>query len=68
VTDRKMREKLFGQDDHVRKYGKDYPQRIEQAGLKAVQEDFVNTISEEQRQRFGLVKGEIIYRAEKGLV
>jgi SAM-dependent methyltransferase len=68
VTDRKMREKLFGQDDHVRKYGKDYPQRIEQAGLKAVQEDFVNTLSEEQRQKFGLVRGEIIYRAEKRLV
>ena len=66
VTDRKMREKLFGQDDHVRKYGKDYPQRIEQAGLQAVEDDFVNTLSEDERQKFGLVKGEIIFRAEKG--
>lgn len=68
ITDRKMREELFGQDDHVRKYGKDYPRRIEQAGLKAVEDDFVNTRTDEQRQKFGLVKGEIIYRAEKRLV
>ena len=65
ITDAGVREKIFGQDDHVRRYGKDYPQRIEQAGLKAVEDDFVNTLTEEQRRRYGLVKGEIIYRAEK---
>ncbi|MEX2235156.1 MAG: class I SAM-dependent methyltransferase [Cyclobacteriaceae bacterium] len=65
ITDRKLREKMYGQHDHVRKYGKDYSQRIEQAGLKAVEEDFVNTLPEEQRKRYGLVKGEIIYKAIK---
>ena len=65
VTDRKMREKLFGQDDHVRRYGHDYSQRIQQAGLRAVEDEFVNTLSEEQRNRYGIVKGEIIYRGEK---
>jgi len=65
ITDRKVREKMFGQDDHVRKYGKDYPRRIEQAGLSAIEDDFVNTLSEAQRQKFGLVKGEIIFKAVK---
>ncbi|MGC1241327.1 MAG: class I SAM-dependent methyltransferase [Chryseosolibacter sp.] len=65
VTDRRLREKMFGQDDHVRRYGRDYPQRIAQAGLSAVEDDFVNTLTEEQRRRYGLVRGEIIYRGEK---
>lgn len=65
VKDPKIREKMFGQDDHVRKYGKDFPQRIEQAGLKAVEVDFVNTIPEKKRIQWGLVKGEIIYKGEK---
>src|SRR5688572_6453658 len=28
ITNKQEREKIFGQDDHVRKYGRDYPQRI----------------------------------------
>lgn len=61
VKDPKLREKMFGQDDHVRKYGKDFSQRIEQAGMKPVEDGFVNTLPEEQRQKYGLVKGEIIF-------
>lgn len=65
ITDPREREKIFGQNDHVRKYGKDYTQRIERSGLKAVEEDFVNTLSPEVRNRFGLVMGEIIYKGVK---
>jgi SAM-dependent methyltransferase len=65
ITDRREREKLFGQDDHVRKYGKDYPSRIERSGLTAVQEEFVNTLSDETRSKYGLVKGETIFRGNK---
>lgn len=61
ITDRRTRERLFGQDDHVRRYGKDYAKRIERAGLKAVEEDFVTTLTPEQRLRYGLVEGEIIF-------
>lgn len=65
ITDPREREKLFGQDDHVRKYGKDYTARIQRSGLKAVEENYVNDLPEETRKKFGLVKGEIIYRADK---
>src|ERR1051326_8972434 len=41
ITDKREREKIFGQDDHVRKYGKDYPKRIEQAGLVSKEDKFV---------------------------
>ncbi len=65
ITDPREREKLFGQNDHVRKYGHDYTNRIEQAGLVAMEDHFVNELSDEVRKKFGLAKGELIYKAEK---
>jgi hypothetical protein len=65
ITDKRERERIFGQDDHVRKYGHDYPKRIQQAGLQAIEEHFVNELSENERLRWGLVKGEIIYIGKK---
>lgn len=65
ITDPKAREIAFGQDDHVRKFGKDYPQRIERAGLKAVEDNFINRFSNEELHRFGLAKGEMIYKGIK---
>ena len=65
ITDSREREKAFGQDDHVRKYGKDYAKRMEHAGLIASEDEFVNTLSEETRNKFGLVRGEILYIGKK---
>lgn len=61
ITDPREREKIFGQDDHVRKFGKDYPKRIERSGLKVVQEDFAQTVS----ARFGVSVGEILFKGVK---
>jgi SAM-dependent methyltransferase len=65
VTDKREREKLFGQDDHVRKYGKDYSKRISQSGLLAVEDQYVNNLPDDVRKKYGLVKGEIIYKGVK---
>jgi SAM-dependent methyltransferase len=65
ITDPVEREKAFGQDDHVRKYGKDYTGRIARAGLAPVTDPFVNELSDELRMKYGLVKGEIIYGGRK---
>ena len=65
ISDKREREKIFGQDDHVRKFGKDYLQRIEQAGLKAEADPFVNTLSDDMIKKYGLMKGELIYRGTK---
>jgi SAM-dependent methyltransferase len=67
ITDPWEREKIFGQTDHVRKYGHDYNRRIARSGLLPREEQFVNDLSDEDRLRFGLVKGEIIFRGDKGL-
>jgi SAM-dependent methyltransferase len=65
ITDPREREKLFGQDDHVRKYGTDYSQRIQRAGLLAIEDYYVNELPDTERKHYGLVKGEIIYKAVK---
>jgi SAM-dependent methyltransferase len=67
ITDPVEREKLFGQDDHVRKYGKDYPIRITRAGLKAVEDAFASELDDATRKKYGLAKGEIIYKGVKTL-
>ncbi len=65
ITDKREREKLFGQDDHVRKYGLDYPKRLERAGLKVEEIDLFKMLSEAEVNRFGFMKGEIIYKGVK---
>ncbi len=62
ITEARAREKAFGQDDHVRKFGKDYPQRIERAGLRAVAETFAQTAD---AHRYGLSAHEILYKGVK---
>jgi SAM-dependent methyltransferase len=61
ITDPREREKIFGQDDHVRMFGKDYSKRIERSGLTAEENDFAFS----QPDRFGLQKNELLYIAHK---
>lgn len=65
ITEKREREKIFGQDDHVRKYGRDYPLRLRRGGLKPIEDSFVDEIPEAFRKKFGLVKGEVIYGGRK---
>jgi SAM-dependent methyltransferase len=65
VTDKRERERLFGQDDHVRKYGLDYTDRINRSGLIAIEEPFVNELPEEDRKKYGLMRGEILFIGKK---
>ncbi|MCF6366700.1 MAG: methyltransferase domain-containing protein [Bacteroidales bacterium] len=65
VTDKKEREKIFGQYDHVRLYGKDYSERLRKAGFKVIEDDFVKTFSDEEIKRYRFDKNEIIYLCVK---
>ena len=67
ITDARAREKAFGQDDHVRKFGKDYSKRIEQAGMTAVEDRFVDSFSTDERYKYGLAEGEVIFKGVKGV-
>jgi SAM-dependent methyltransferase len=65
ITNKRERERIFGQDDHVRKYGTDYPQRIAKSGLTPIEEQFAFTLPADVRTRFGLAGGEVIYIGRK---
>ena len=65
VSDPTERERLFGQDDHVRKYGLDFPDRLRSVGFQVSEDDFVNELSPEERKKFALPEGEIIYVSRK---
>lgn len=65
ITDPRECEKVFGQDDHVRLYGKDYADRLRQAGFKVTEDDFIHQLSEEEVKKYALPKDEIIFFCEK---
>lgn len=64
ITSPAEREKHFGQRDHVREYGQDYPERLSSSGLKVEIIDFPSTLSEEQVKRYALAD-EAIYKVSK---
>lgn len=65
ITSPVAREKAFGQDDHVRMYGKDYASRLESAGFKVTEEKMVMEMPASRVQRYALPIEEIIYKVEK---
>ncbi|MDC1080882.1 class I SAM-dependent methyltransferase [Flavobacteriaceae bacterium] len=60
IEDPKERARIFGQYDHVRIYGKDYYDRLKSVGFEATADDFINTLSEQEQEKFGLPKDERI--------
>jgi SAM-dependent methyltransferase len=65
IIDPKEREKHFGQYDHVRFHGLDYPKRLEKAGFKVNYEKYVQEIDQYLVNRYRLPINEIIYVATK---
>lgn len=65
ITDPKEREKVFGQDDHVRWYGQDYKVRLATAGFIVEEHPYVKSFSSDDIFRFGLNPSEFIYYCKK---
>lgn len=55
------RERVFGQRDHVRIYGRDYRNRLEAAGWQVALNGFAQTFSAELVERYGLDRDEAIW-------
>lgn len=66
ITDPKERERIYWQDDHVRLFGLDYGKRLEKAGFKVTEDDFVMKLPKEKVERYALPAKEIIYFCAKG--
>ncbi len=56
-----QREKVYGQNDHVREYGVDYPKRLEKGGFVVIADDFVKQLPEELSKKYALPIEELLY-------
>ena len=60
VVSDEERERLFGQKDHVRRYGRDYKNRLERAGFTVKLDSYVRELEDDKVKQYGLRKDEII--------
>jgi hypothetical protein len=65
VIDPKERERLFGQFDHVRRYGPDYKDRLIEAGFSVTVDPFVRELDSRTVRRYGLMADEDVYVCRK---
>ncbi len=65
ITDPKEREKAYGQDDHQRKYGNDYADRLRKAGFEVTEDNYVQHLPKEKVERYALPQDEIIFFCRK---
>ena len=65
ITSPKERERLFGQHDHVRRYGPDYRDRLVDVGFSVTVDGFVRELDERTVSRYGLMRSEDIYFCRK---
>lgn len=65
ITDREERRKVFGQYDHVRIYGRDYFDILQEAGFSVRAIDFTAALQPGTIDRYRLASGELIPRVDK---
>lgn len=56
ITDPEERTRIFGQYDHRRVYGRDYADRLREAGFEVEDLDYAATLTAEERERYALPK------------
>lgn len=54
IVDPAERTRIFGQYDHRRIYGRDYADRLREAGFEVAETDYAATLSAEERKRYAL--------------
>jgi len=61
VKSKREREKLYGQSDHVRKYGKDYKKRLESAGFNVKIVNSYTYLNKSEINKYGTDENEDLY-------
>lgn len=64
ITSRAGRLAAFGQEDHVRFYGRDFPARVRSAGFELFEDNYALQLSPALVRRYGLVP-QVIYIAHR---
>lgn len=65
ITKPSEREKAFGQNDHLRVFGKDYRSRLEMGGFHVTEIDYAQELDPLTRKRYALPPRETIYYCKK---
>lgn len=65
ITSSKDREKVFGQSDHVRMYGKDYADRLRSVGFIVDENRYFETLAIEDVKRYALPLDEPVFYCKK---
>jgi SAM-dependent methyltransferase len=65
VTDPADRDRVFGQSDHVRVYGQDYPDRLRRAGFSVEIRNAAVEFGDALCERYALCKAENVYLCRK---
>jgi len=68
ITTPVERARHFGQHDHVRSYGADYPERLRAAGFAVQAIDHVQTFAVSRLKYYGLLPAETIYLCRRPLL
>ena len=61
ITTPEGRLAAFGQEDHVRRYGRDYIDRLREAGFDVTVERYALTFPDDERRRYGLSDSEEVF-------
>lgn len=61
ITTPEAREKAFGHSDFVRIYGKDYPDRLKEAGFEVIVDQYVRTLKDDEITRYCLRRDESLF-------
>lgn len=65
ITSPEDRSRVFGQFDHIRIYGRDYVDRLKNAGFEVTVDDYVQHLDDSVITKYGLDKDEEIYHCLK---
>jgi SAM-dependent methyltransferase len=68
LTSSEERRNLFGQDDHLRVYGRDYIDRLSEAGFYVTPDTFVQQLSNKMINTLGLMKEEVLFICKKPFI
>ena len=68
ITTPEGRRNLFGQDDHLRVYGRDYIKRLKEAGFSVTPDTFVQELSDKMIDKLGLMKEEVLFICTKPFI
>lgn len=65
ITDKAERTRIFGQYDHLRVYGKDYPKRITEAGFTIDETNYTDKLSQFEKDKYSLNIKEFMFAFKK---